>query len=484
MKYYDPSFPLNRRTFLGKSAQGLGLAALANLLGPRQIFAAADTASASSKWTGVIKPLHFPAKAKRVIWLTMAGGPSHLELFDYKPKLAEMNGRPMPDSLTSGQQVAQLQGQQLVCFGPQFKFRRYGKCGAHFTELFPGVGSVADDICIVRSMTTEAINHDPAHTFMNTGTQIVGRPSMGSWATYGLGSECENLPGFVVLVSIGKGRSPQPIAARQWSAGFLPGRFQGVQLRGKGDPVLYLANPPGISRERQEDAFRSLRVLNSERDTVVDDPEISARIAQYEMAFQMQASVPELMDTDSEPASIRELYGCRPGDGSFASNCLLARRLAERGVRFIQLYHRDWDHHSQLREELPLKAKETDQACGALIRDLKQRGMLDETLVVWAGEFGRTPMAQTNKGSPGRDHHNKGFTVWLAGAGVKSGFSYGATDDLGYNAVENVVTVHDLHATMLHQLGIDHSRFTEKFQGLDWRLTGVEQANVVQDILA
>ncbi len=483
MKPFDPSFALNRRAFLGRSAQGLGLAALASLSNPRQMFGAGNAPNAAQKWTGVIKPLHFPARAKRVIWLTMAGGPSHLELFDYKPKLAEMNGHPMPDSLTAGQQVAQLQGQKLVCFGPQTEFQRYGKCGAHITGLFPGVGSVADEICIVRSMTTEAINHDPAHTFMNTGSQIVGRPSMGSWATYGLGSESENLPGFVVLVSRGEGRSPQPIAARQWSAGFLPGRFQGVQFRGKGDPVHYLANPPGISRERQGDAIRTLGLLNAERDSVVGDPEISARIAQYEMAFQMQASVPELMDTQNEPQSIRDLYGCTPGDGSFASNCLLARRLAERGVRFIQLYHRDWDHHSQLREELPLKARETDQACGALIRDLKQRGLLDETLVVWAGEFGRTPMSQTNKGSAGRDHHNKGFSIWLAGGGVKPGISYGATDDLGYHAVENVVTVHDLHATMLHQLGIDHTRFTEKFQGLDWRLTGVEQANVIKDIL-
>jgi len=483
MKSYDPTFPLNRRTFLGRSAQGLGLAALAGLWNPRPSLANGTAPAAAEKWTGVIRPLHFPVKAKRVIWLTMAGGPSHLELFDYKPRLAEMNGRPMPDSFTAGQQVAQLQGQKLVCFGPQTTFRRYGRCGAHITALFPGVGSVADEICIVRSMTTEAINHDPAHTFMNTGSQIVGRPSMGSWATYGLGSESDNLPGFVVLVSRGVGRSPQPIAARQWSSGFLPGRFQGVQFRGKGDPVHYLASPPGISRERQGDAIRSLRRLNAERDSVVDDPEIAARIAQYEMAFQMQASVPELMDTRDEPQRIRDLYGCTPGDGSFASNCLLARRLAERGVRFIQLYHRDWDHHSQLREELPVKARETDQACGALIRDLKQRGMLDETLVVWAGEFGRTPMSQTNKGSAGRDHHNKGFTIWLAGGGVKPGISHGATDDLGYNAVENVVTVHDLHATMLHQLGVDHTRFTEKFQGLDWRLTGVEQANVIKDIL-
>ncbi len=469
-----------RRVFLGRAAQGVGTVALASLLNSRSLFA---TASNGDKWTGFINPPHLKPRIKRVIWLTMAGGPSHLETFDYKAKLAQMDGQPMPESMTAGQQVAQLQGLKLVCFGPQTKFKRFGKCGAEITELFPGLGSVADEICIVRSMTSEAINHDPAHTFMNTGSQIVGRPSMGSWITYGLGSEAVDLPGFVVLVSLGVGRSPQPIATRQWSAGFLPSRFQGVQLRGKGDPVLYLPNPPGISRGQQGDIVNAVNALNAKQDAIVDDPEIAARIAQYEMAFQMQASVPELMDTSREPQHIRALYGCTPGDGTFASNCLLARRLAERGVRFIQLYHRDWDHHSQLREDLPVKARETDRACGALVADLKQRGMLDETLIVWAGEFGRTPMSQSNKGSPGRDHHNKGFSIWLAGGGVKPGFSYGATDELGYNAVDNVVTVHDLHATMLHQLGVDHVRFTHKFQGLDAKLTGVEGARVVKEIL-
>ncbi|MST94784.1 MAG: DUF1501 domain-containing protein [Pedosphaera sp.] len=473
-----------RRVFLGRAASGIGGAALASLLSPGGLYAAAGKPDVKAGPKGVIHPLHYQQRVKRVIWLTMAGGPSHLELFDYKPKLAEMDGQPMPDSLTTGQQVAQLQGQKLVCFGPQTKFKRYGKCGAEMTELFPGVGSVADEICIIRSMFSEAINHDPAHTFMNTGTQLVGRPSMGSWATYGLGSEAENLPGFVVLVSIGVGRSPQPIAARQWSAGFLPSRHQGVHLRGAGDPVLYLQNPAGVSREQQGDVIRAVNTLNAQHDAVVDDPEISARIAQYEMAYQMQMSVPALVDTSAEPESIREMYGCTPGDGSFASNCLLARRLAERGVRFIQLYHRDWDHHSQLREELPVKARETDRACGALIRDLKQRGLLDETLVVWAGEFGRTPMSQRDKGSPGRDHHNKGFTIWMAGGGVKRGFSYGATDELGYHAAVNPVSVHDLHATVLQQLGVDHARFSEKFQGLDWRLTGVEGARVLKGILS
>lgn len=473
-----------RRVFLGRTGRTVGSVALASLLNPGLLRAAEAMAKTEKGWRGVIQPLHYPAKVKRVIWLTMAGGPSHLETFDFKPKLAQMDGKPMPDSLTKGQQLAQLQGQDLVCWGPQTTFKRFGKCGAEMTELFPHVGGIADDLCIIRSMTTDAINHDPAHTFMNTGSQIVGRPSMGSWITYGLGSEAADLPGYVVLVSHGGGRSPQPIAARQWSSGFLPSRFQGVQLRGKGDPVLYLTNPPGVTREQTADLVHAVNSLNQQHDETVDDPEIATRIAQYEMAFQMQASVPGLMDTAAEPANVRERYGCTPGDGSFASNCLLARRLAERGVRFIQLYHRDWDHHNGLREFFPEKCRETDQACAALVTDLKERGMLDETLVVWAGEFGRTPMAQTNKGSPGRDHHNKGFSIWLTGGGIKRGITYGTTDDFGYAAVDNVVSVHDLHATMLHLLGIDHERFTHKFQGLDARLSGVEKAHVVKGILA
>jgi len=472
-----------RRVFLGRAGRTVGSVALASLLNPALLRAALASSKTSDIWRGVIQPPHHPPKVKRVIWLCMAGGPSHLETFDFKPKLAQMDGQPMPESMTAGQQLAQLQGEKLVCWGPQTGFKRYGRCGAEITELFPHVGGIADEICIIRSMTTDAINHDPAHTFMNTGSQIVGRPSMGSWITYGLGSEADDLPGFVVLVSHGHGRSPQPIAARQWSSGFLPSRFQGVQLRSRGDPVLYLTNPPGVSRQQEGDVVHALNRLNSQHDRIVDDPEIATRIAQYEMAFQMQASVPGLMDTSAEPARVRESYGCQPGDGSFASNCLLARRLAERGVRFIQLYHRDWDHHNGLREYLPEKALETDRACAALIMDLKERGLLEDTLVVWAGEFGRTPMAQTNKGSPGRDHHNKGFSIWLTGGGIRRGLTWGATDELGYEAIENVVTVHDLHATMLHLLGIDHLRFTYKFQGLDAKLSGVEKAQVVQGIL-
>jgi hypothetical protein len=462
----------NRRAFLGKAMRGLGGVALASLLRP-SILQAAPT-------PGVLQTFAYPQKAKRVIWLAMAGGPSHLETFDPKPKLAKMDGQPMPESLTKGQQLAQLQGQPLRCFAPQYPFVRFGKNQTEICSLFPQTGSVLDDICLVRSMTTDAINHDPAHMFMNTGSQIAGRPSMGAWVTYGLGSGAEDLPGFVVLTSLGKQGQVQPIAARQWSSGFLPSKYQGVQIRAKGDPVLYLTNPPGINRAEQGGDVEMINQLNREYDAEVGDPEIATRIAQYEMAFKMQASVPDLMDLSSEGAGMLELYGCKPGDGSFASNCLLARRLAERGVRFIQLYHKDWDHHANLKEGMAYKAQETDRACMALITDLKQRGMLDETLIVWAGEFGRTPMSQLGNG---RDHHNKAMSVWLAGAGTRGGLVYGATDDLGYAAVENVTTVHDLHATMLHQLGIDHEAFRFKFQGLDARLSGVEGAKVIKDIL-
>ena len=461
---------LTRRAFLGKTAQGVGGVALASLLGPAAYAA-----------PGALTSLPLPPKAKRVIWLSMAGGPSHLETFDPKPKLAEMHGQPMPESFTKGQQLAQLQGQKLTCFGPQHKFAKFGRNQTEICELFPQIGSVIDDICLIRSMTTDAINHDPAHMFMNTGSQIAGRPSMGSWVTYGLGVESEELPGFVVLTSLGKGGQNQPIAARQWSSGFLPSKHQGVQLRSKGDPVLYLTNPPGVSRESQGGDIDAIAALNLRRDQVVADPEVATRVAQYEMAFKMQASVPKLMDVSAEDPKTLALYGCVPGDGSFAANCLLARRLAERGVRFIQLYHKDWDHHGGVKDGVALKAAEIDRACMALITDLKQRGMLEDTLIVWAGEFGRTPMSQ---GGSGRDHHNKAMTVWMAGGGIKGGIVHGQTDELGYAAVDKVTTVHDLHATMLHQLGINHEAFTIKFQGLDAKLTGVEPSRVIKEIVA
>ena len=467
----DRAEQLRRRTFLGQSAFGLGAAALSTL-----IHDSADTAE-----QGLRNLPHFPSKAKRVIFLCMSGGPSHLETFDYKPELKKRDGQPMPESFTKGQPIAQLQGQKLKVLGHLTNFSQYGESGQTISDFLPWTAKIADDITIVRSMVTEQINHDPAQTFINTGTAISGRPSMGSWVTYGLGAETHDLPGFVVLTSTG-GRNPQPIASRQWSSGFLPGRFQGVEFNASGDPVHYVRRPSGISVSEQTRVVESINRLNEYRNRVILNPDLETRIRAYEMAFRMQASVPKLMDLSDEPQHILEMYGAKPGDGSFASNCLLARRLAERGVRFIQLYHRGWDHHGDLARYMNVCCSLTDQAAYALIADLKARDMLDETLVIWGGEFGRTPMFQ-GKGGPGRDHHIKGFSMWLAGGGVKGGMTYGATDELGYHAVDNVVNVRDLHATMLHLLGIDHRRFTFPFQGLDQKLTGVLPARIVEQIL-
>ncbi len=468
----------NRRTFLRRAGVGIGGVALSSLLNPLAALAKQAKAASSDKWNGVIDQLHFAPKAKRVIFLCMAGGPSHLETLDYKPKLAELHGQPMPESFTKGQPIAQLQGQQLKCFAPQFPFAKYGRSGQEMSTAFPHIGSIADDICIIRSMHTEQINHDPAHTFMNTGTSISGRPSMGSWLLYGLGSECANLPGFVVLISSGGGQD-QPVASRQWHSGFLPSRFQGVHFHSKGDPVLYINRPPGVSEKVQSDIVNTANALNHHLDEAIDDPEIATRISQYEMAFKMQTSVPGLMDISSEPQSVLDLYGTKGGDGTFASNCLLARRLAERDVRFIQLYHRGWDHHGNVKGGIETVSSKVDQASAALVKDLKQRGMLDDTLVIWGGEFGRTPMAQGD----GRDHHIRGFSLWMAGGGIKGGMSYGNTDELGYHAVENKVHVHDFHATMLHLFGVDHKKLTYRFQGRDFRLTDVH-GEVVKAVLA
>jgi len=472
MTYHDLQLKETRRQFFGKAARGIGSLALAGLL-QRTAAAGQDPLR-----YGVVAPRHLAPRAKRVIYLYMAGGPSHLETFDHKPKLAELDGQPMPESITAGQPIAQLQGQQLRCMAPQHPFARYGKSQQEICTVFPHIGSIADDICIIRSMRTEQINHDPAHTFMNTGTSISGRPSMGSWVTYGLGNEADNLPGFVVLTSVGGGQA-QPIAARQWHSGFLPSKYQGVQFHAQGDPVLYLSNPGGIDAKRQRDVVDMVQALNQHHDAVADDPEIETRISQYEMAFKMQTSVPELVDFASEPQYIRQMYGTEGADGSFASNCLLARRMAERGVRFIQLYHRGWDHHGGIKGGIETTAKLVDQASAALVKDLAQRGMLDDTLVIWGGEFGRTPMAQGS----GRDHHIRGFSLWMAGGGIQGGISHGATDEFGYNAVEDVVHVHDFHATMLHLLGIEHTGLTYRFQGRDFRLTDVF-GNVVKPILA
>ena len=457
----------SRRTFLGRGTVGIGSLALAATLEPW------------CRLHGSTTERQVPPRARRVIFLCMAGGPSHLETLDHKPALAAMDGRPMPESYTRGQPIAQLQGRELRCLGPQHPFARYGASGQHICSLFPRIGAIADDLCIVRSFHTEQINHDPAHTFLNTGTSIAGRPSMGSWLWYGLGSMSENLPAFVVLTSLGKGGQGQPISSRQWHSGFLPGNFQGVQFHSSGDPVHYVRSPGGVSEVDQRRLVDAVNQLNRRLDAVVDDPEIATRIRQNELAFRMQTSIPELMDLRDEPRHILDLYGTDGGDGSFAANCLLARRLAERGVRFIHLYHRSWDHHGDIRGNMEISAREVDRASAALVTDLRQRGMLEDTLVIWGGEFGRTPMAQGS----GRDHHIRGFSLWMAGGGIRGGISHGATDELGYRAVRDPFHVHDLHATMLHLLGVDHRRLTYRFQGRDFRLTDVH-GHVEERILA
>ncbi len=467
---------LQRRAFLEQSSYGLGSIALAML---QQQATAASTLPKPDHWHGALKAPHLPVKAKRVIFLCMAGGPSQFETFDWKPKLKELHEQPFPESFTKGQQLAQLQGQVLKARGSFTNFQKHGQSGIEISDLFPNIAKQADNLCVIRSMQTEQINHDTAHAFMNTGSIIKGRPSMGSWLLYGLGSETQNLPGFIVLTSSGK-YGPQPISARQWSSGVLPSRFQGIQLQTKGDAVHYIGNPDGVCQSTQRQVVEEIQRLNGFLAEEQNDPEIATRIAQYEMAFKMQSSVPELSDFKDETQATLDLYGVKePGDGSFASNCLLARRLAERGVRMIQLYHRAWDHHTNLEAGMKEGAEAVDRPTAALLEDLKQRGLLEDTLVLWGGEFGRTPMGQ----GTGRDHHILSFSLFMAGAGIKPGTTWGSTDELGYRAVENIVDVHDLHATMLALLGIDHHRLTTKFQGLDVRLTGVA-GKVVKGILA
>lgn len=464
----------SRRTFLQKSFAGIGGMALSQLLG------ASSGRAAALPFLQGQGGLHFPARAKRIVHLCMAGGPSHLESFDPKPQLDALNGQQFPESFTAGQQLAQLQGSKLIARGSFTKFKKWGESGIEISELFPHIGSIADDICVVRSMVTEQINHDPAHAFMNSGSILKGRPSMGSWLLYGLGAESQDLPGYVVMVSRGA-EADQPISARQWSAGFLPSKFQGVQFQSKGSAVHYVGSPDGVCQSTQRQVIDEIQRLNGVLREERADPEIETRISQYEMAFRMQSSVPELSDMRGEPQHILDMYGVKqPGDGSFASNCLLARRMLERGVRFVQLYHRGWDHHGDIEKKMPEAAKLTDQPSAALIKDLKQRGLLEDTLVIWGGEFGRTPMGQGS----GRDHHIKGFSLWMAGAGIKPGIVHGATDELGYASVSDIVHVRDLHATLLHQFGIDHARFSTKFQGLDYKLTGVEPAKAVKAIMA
>ncbi len=482
MPRYDSTthaLSINRRAFLLQSAYGLGGVAFSLLA---QRLGAANTAPPAARppgWSGALNQAHLPIRAKRIIFMCMAGGPSQFESFDWKPQLKALDGQPFPESFTKGQQLAQLQNTELKARGAFTAFKKHGQSGTEVSELFPHIAGIADDLCVIRSMHTEQINHDTAHAFMNTGSIIKGRPSMGSWMLYGLGAESQDLPGFIVLTSAGK-LGLQPISARQWSSGVLPSRFQGIQFQSRGDAVHYVGNPDGVCQSTQRQVVEEVRRLNGMLAEERYDPEIATRIAQYELAFKMQTSVPELTDLKAESQETLDLYGIKePGDGSFASNCLLARRLAERGVRMIQLYHRAWDHHGQLEPGMKAAAMDVDQSTAALIKDLKQRGMLEDTLILWGGEFGRTPMGQ----GTGRDHHILGFSVFLAGGGVKAGTTYGSTDELGYRATENPVSVHDLHATMLALMGVDHHRLNTKFQGLDVRLTGVA-GEVVKGIMA
>ncbi len=481
----ESKLAINRRHFFGKTATGIGAAALSSLLGKDAI----ANATASSGLPGLPGLPHFAPKAKRVIYLFQSGAPSQIDLFDYKPKLAQHFDEELPDSIRQGQRLTGMtSGQKRFPVAPTiFDFKQHGNSGAWISELMPHLSGVADDLCFIKSMYTEAINHDPAITFFQTGSQIAGRPSIGSWLSYGLGSENENLPAFVSMISTGTGRpGGQPLYDRLWGSGFLPTTHQGVKFRGVGDPVLYLNDPPGIDRTMRRRMLDDIAAINQQKLDEFGDPEIATRIAQYELAYKMQASVPELTDVNDEPDRVFEMYGPEARNkGTYASNCLLARRLAERGVRFIQLFHMGWDQHKSLPTQIKGQAYDTDQATAALITDLKNRGMLDDTLIVWGGEFGRTVYSQgtLTETNYGRDHHPRCFTLFMAGAGIKAGTTFGATDDYCYNIAENPVHVHDLHATILQLLGINHERLIYKFQGRRYRLTDVH-GKIVKDVLA
>ena len=465
-----------RRRFLQSCGTGMGALALGSLLNDRLF--AADSAAP------ILGKPHFAPKAKNIIYLFQSGGPSHLDLFDPKPELQKRDGQQVPEELVKNIRLAQI-GKQAKLLASPYKFKQYGKSGMWLSELLPNLSTVVDDVCFVQGFYSEAFNHDPATLFMNTGAQLAGRPAMGSWFSYGLGSENKDLPAYVVLMT-GVG---QPLTNASWGSGFLPTVHQGVTLRSQGDPVLFVGNPPGMGATRRRQSLDTLRDLNQARFDVLQDPEIQTRIASYELAYRMQTSVPEVMDISKEPVRLQESYGTTPGRASFANNCLLARRLVERGVRFVQLYHRGWDHHGgpdgNLVFDLKKRCQETDQPAVALIKDLKERGLLDSTLVVWGGEFGRTPMMQgaLKPDQIGRDHHPHGYTVWMAGGGIKPGVVHGRTDEFGFYAAEKKVHVHDLHATILHLFGIDHLRLTYRFQGRDFRLTDVH-GELVKDILA
>lgn len=473
---------MNRRTFISNSAMGMGGMALASLLGlPR-----AETSTASQTGGGVLKKPHVTPRAKRVVFLFQSGGPSQFETFDYKPLLQKRQGEDLPDSVRKGQRLTGMSASQsqLPMVGTPYGFKQHGDSGAWVSDLLPYTSEIADDLCIIKSLHTDQINHDPALTFFQTGHQLPGRPSIGSWIQYGLGSINDNLPGFIVLVSNNAPRD-QPLYARLWGNGFLPSRQQGVQFRASADPVLYLNDPHGYHREDREQMLHALKEVNKAQMEEVGDASIQDRIRQYEMAFRMQLSVPEVRDLSDEPESIFEMYGedsRKPG--TYAANCLLARRLLEKDVRFVQLYHQGWDNHGNLPSNIERQCKDTDQASAALVKDLKQRGLLEDTLVIWGGEFGRTNYSQgkLTANNFGRDHHPRSFTMWMAGGGVKPGMSYGATDPFGYNIVENPVHVHDFQATLLHIMGIDHERLTYEYQGRRFRLTDVH-GHVVEDIL-
>ncbi len=477
----DPLIAQTRRQFLRDCVVGLGSAAVAGMLAKQGLATMSMDDVAGKLATGAItgpgvKPPHFPAKVKTIIYLFMNGAPSQLDLFDYKPKLNELDMKECPDEYLKGERFAFIRGVPKL-LGSPYKFAQFGKNGTWVSELLPHTAKIVDDLAFVKTMKTDAFNHAPAELFINSGLARVGRPSMGSWLTYGLGSECEDLPGFIVMLSGGG----QPSGGCScWSSGFLPTSYQGVPLRAASDPVLFVKDPAGVTRQERRRTLDAARDLNKLRLDAVGDPEIATRINSFEMAYRMQSSVPELMDISGEPKEMLEMYGATPGKGSFANNCLLARRLAQRGVRCIQLYHRGWDSHGtspgdDIITSLRQRCEETDKACAALVSDLKQRGMLDSTLVIWGGEFGRTPMNEARNGSKflGRDHHARAFTMWFAGAGIKKGVTIGQTDDLGYNIEKDPCHVHDLHATILHLMGIDHTRLTYKSQGRDFRLTDV-----------
>ncbi|MCH9656350.1 MAG: DUF1501 domain-containing protein [Planctomycetes bacterium] len=473
----------NRRQFFGRSTTGIGTIALASLLNGNLF--AKEKSGATPRVGGLADIPHFAPKAKRVIYLLQSGAPSQVDLLDHKPSLEKLHMTELPDSIRNGQRLTGMTAGQkkFPIVKSPWKFRQCGKSGTWLSDLLPHMQTVADDICVINSVHTEAINHDPAITFFQSGHQQPGRPSIGAWLSYGLGSETENLPSFVVLLSKNSFNQAQPLYDRLWGSGFLSSKYQGVKFRSQGDPVLYLSDPAGGSDANRRVMLDRLAKLNQIREQEIGDPEITARIAQYEMAYRMQTSVPELADISTESESTLKMYGDDVKEpGSHAANCLLARRLAERGVRFIQVFHRGWDHHSNVQKNLPTLAKQTDQGSAALIADLKQRGMLDETLVIWGGEFGRTVYSQGNPQAFGRDHHPRCFSIWMAGGGIKPGMTYGKTDDYCYNVVENPMHVHDFHATILQCLGINHERLTYRFQGRDYRLTDVH-GNVAKDIL-